>query len=134
MKYRKPRSFNSVSFLLILCLAFAGYILVYLWPVYSTSAKVRSLLREHIPTLYRANLMPEHTAKPIIEKMKEDIFEQIAKMGMDRKTVQLDITRDSQKISLQAHLKARAHFPFPERSFEFNLSPRIESDATRVEW
>jgi hypothetical protein len=134
MKYRKPRSFNSVSVLLLVCFALAGYVLVYLWPVYSASAKVRSLLREHIPTLYRANLMPDQTAIPIIEKMKDDLLVQITKQGIDPKTFKLEITRDSQQISLQGHFKAKAHFPLPDRTFEFNLSPKVQSDAARVEW
>lgn len=134
MKYRKPKSFNSVTLLLLLGLAFAGYLLVYLWPVYSGSAKVRSLLREHIPTLYRANLLPSDTAIPIIEKLKGDILDQMVKQGIDPKTIKLDVSRDSQEISLQAHFKIKAHFPYPDRTFEFEVSPKVRSDAARVEW
>ena len=44
------------------------------------------------------------------------------------------IKGNPKEIQLEVHFKAKAHFPWPDKTYEFNLAPRVVSDATRVDW
>jgi hypothetical protein len=134
VRYKKPHSFNSVSLLLILAAGFAAYLLIYLWPVYSASSRARGVLLDHIPTLYKANLRPSDVAAGMIETMKESIAAQLNKAGINDKAAKIYVTRNPKEITLQVKFMAKAHFPFPDRTFEFELSPKVVSDATRIDW
>jgi hypothetical protein len=63
MKYRKPRSFNVVSLLLLASVGLAAYLLVCLWPVYSASSRAKGILYDHVPALYKANLRRRRLAQ-----------------------------------------------------------------------
>jgi len=134
IRYKKPSSFNNVSLFLILAAGVGVYLIIYLWPVFNESSRVKAILLDHIPMLYRANLLPNETAIPMIEKIKESIDVQLAKIQIDPKRVKVAIARNAKEISIQARFKCKAHFPFPDRTFEFEVSPKAISDATRVDW
>ncbi len=134
MKYRKPRTLNWVTFLLLGMVGLGVYLGIYLWPVYSTHSRVKGILLDHIPTLYKANLRPPETTREMIEQMKTSIFTELKKAGINDKAVKLYVRRNPKEIELEARFKAYARFPWPDKTFEFNLSPRVVSDATRVEW
>lgn len=134
MRYKKPRSFNLVSLLLLLAAGCAVYLLIYLWPVYSASSRARGILLDHIPTLYKANLIASDSGATMIERMKESIANELDKAGINSKAAKLYVTHDPKQLTLQVKFKAKAHFPFPDRTFEFELSPRVVSDATRIDW
>jgi hypothetical protein len=133
MKYRKPRSFNSVTFIILLVLGLSGYVLVCLWPVYTASARVTSMLHDQIPALYKANLRPD-SASSMVEVIKEDIAKELEKLGINEKAAKIFISRSPQEIGIEVRFKAKAHFPYPDRVVEFDLSPKVVSDATRVDW
>jgi hypothetical protein len=134
VRYKKPRSFNWVSLLLLLAAGCVVYLLIYLWPVYSASSRARGILLDQIPTLYKANLISADSGATMIERMKENIAAELDKAGINSKAAKIYITHDSKELTLQVKFKTKAHFPFPDRTFEFELSPRVVSDATRVEW
>jgi hypothetical protein len=134
VRYKKPRSFNLVSLLLLLVAACVLYLLIYLWPVYSASSRARGILLDHVPNLYKANLIAPDSGATMIERIKESIAAELDKAGINSKAAKIYITHDPKEITLQVKFKAKAHFPFPDRTFEFELSPRVVSDATRVDW
>jgi hypothetical protein len=134
VRYKKPNSFNNVSLFLILATGLGVYLIIYLWPVFNESSRVKSILLDQIPMLYRANLLPNETAIPMIEKIKESINGQLTKIKIDPKRVKLTIERNAKEISIEARFKTKAHFPFPDRTFEFEVSPKAISDAERVDW
>lgn len=134
MKYKKPRTLNLVTILLLLLFGFAGYALVYLWPVYTLSSRVKGLLHDQIPTLYSANLRSDDTAQTMIEAIKASLAEELHKIGVNDKAAKIFVYRSPKEIGLEVRFKAKAHFPYPDRTFEFDLSPKVVSDATRVDW
>jgi len=134
MRYRQPRAINVVSVTLLILAGIAVYILVYLWPVYSTASRAKSVLHDFIPALYKANLRPQETARSMIDKVKTDIAAEYKRLGIDDKTTKIIIHRSPKEIGIEAHFKLAAHFPFPDKTYEFNMSPKVTSDATRINW
>ncbi len=134
MKYRKPRSVNWVTFLLLGTVGLIAYLAVYLWPVYTTHSHVRGILLDHVPALYKANLMPDDVARLMIENIRKSIAAELKKAGINDKAVKIYLRRGKKEIELEARFKAYAQFPWPEKRFEFNLSSKVVSDATRVDW
>jgi hypothetical protein len=56
------------------------------------------------------------------------------KNGINDKGARIFVYRNPKEISLEVRFKTKAHFPYPDRTFEFEMSPRVVSDATRVDW
>lgn len=134
MKYRKPSALNWVSFALVLGAGLLVYLLIYLWPVYSASSRAKGILLDHVPALYKANLRDNDVARAMIEDIKTSILTELQKAGINDKAAKVVINRNTKEIGLEVHFKARAHFPVPDRTFEFDLSPKVVSDATRIDW
>ena len=134
MKYRKPRSFNVVTFLLIGGAGLAVYILVYLWPVYSASSRAKGILYDHVPALYKANLLGGDVSRSMMDTIKTSIAKELDKAGINSKGAKIFLTRDPKEITLEVRFKTQAHFPFPDKIYEFEVSPKVVSDATRVDW
>jgi hypothetical protein len=134
MKYRKPRSVNLVTFVLLGGAGLAAYLLVYLWPVYSASSRAKAILYDHVPALYKANLRGSDVSRAMMEDIKTSIAKELEKAGINDKAAKVFLTRDPKEISLEVRFKAKAHFPFPDKTYEFELSPKVVSDATRIDW
>jgi hypothetical protein len=134
MKYKKPRTLNWVTFMLVLGAGLVAYLLVYLWPVYRASARVKGILWDHVPALYKANLRGDEVASAMIEDIKTSIAAELQKAGINDKNAKILLFRNPKEIALEVRFKVAAHFPVPDRSFEFSLAPRVVSDATRIDW
>jgi hypothetical protein len=134
MKYRKPGSVNVVTFMLLGAVGLAAYVLVYLWPVYSAFSQAKSILYDHVPALYKANLRGSDTSSAMMEDIKISIAKELEKAGINDKAAKVFLTRNPKEISLEVRFKAKARFPFPDKTYEFELSPKVVSDATRVDW
>jgi len=134
MKYRKPRTLNWVTFMLVGVAGLFVYLAIYLWPVYSLHSHAKGILLDHVPMFYKANLMPDGVSRVMIENVQNSIREQLAKIGVNAKAAKIYLRRSPKEIELEVQFKARAHFPFPDRTYEFNLSPKVVTDATRVDW
>jgi hypothetical protein len=134
VKYRKPHTLNWVSFMLLGLVGLFVYLAIYLWPVYSTRSRVRGILLDHVPMLYKANLRPTEVTQVMLEDIKTSIRAEIQKAGINEKTVKIYLRHNPKEIELEVRFKARAHFPWPDKTFEFDLAPKVVSDATRVDW
>jgi hypothetical protein len=131
MKYRKPRTFNWVSFMLLASAGLLVYAIIYLWPVYSTRSRVKGILYDHVPALYKANLRKSNS---MVEAVREHIAGELEKAGINPKAAKIILRGNVKEIELEVRYKAIAHFPFPDRTFEFALAPKVVSDATRIDW
>ena len=134
MKYQKPRSFNLVTVFLLGGVGLAVYLLVYLWPVYSASSRAKGILYDHVPALYKANLRGADVSRGMMEDIKTSIAKEMAKAGINDKAAKIFLTRNPKEITLEVRFKTKAHFPFPDKTYEFEVSPKVVSDATRVDW
>jgi hypothetical protein len=134
MKYKKPGAFNVVSVALVLGTGLVAYVLVYLWPVYSASARAKGILYDHVPALYKANLRSSDVSQAMLEEIKTSIAAELEKAGINDKAAKIFLYRSPKEIGLEVRFKTKAHFPFPDKTFEFEVSPKVVSDATRVDW
>lgn len=134
MKYRKPSPFNWVSVSLVLVAALLVYVVVCLWPVYSIRSRAKGILLDHVPMLYKANLRPDEVCRAMIEDIDRSIRTELQKAGINEKSVKLYLRHNPKEIELELQFKAQARFPWPEKTFEFDLAPKVVSDATRVDW
>ncbi len=132
MKYRQPSSLNIVSFALLIGMGLVGYLLVCLWPVYSASSRAKAILYDHVPALYKANLRSGDANA--LDEIKTSIASGLEKAGINDKAAKIFLYRSPKEIGLEVRFKAKAHFPVPDRTFEFDVSPKVVSDATRVDW
>jgi len=134
MKYRKPRTLNWVTFALVGAMGLTVYALVYLWPVYSIRSRVNGILLDHVPALYKANLRPDDVSRAMMDDIKASIAVEMNKAGIGERSYKLFLRRNPKEIELEIRFKAKAHFPFPDKTYEFTLSPKVVSDATRIDW
>jgi hypothetical protein len=134
MRYRKPRALNWVSFGMVIGAGLGVYLLYYLWPVYSASSRAKGILYDHVPALYKANLRGDEVASAMIEDIKTGILNDMQKAGINDKAAKVVLHRNPKEVSLEVHFKVKARFPVPDRTFEFTLSPKVVSDATRIDW
>jgi hypothetical protein len=134
MKYKKPGTINWVTFALLFAIGFGVYVAIYLWPVYMAASRAKGILYDHVPALYKANLRGEDVARAMIEDIQNSIYAELHKAGINDKAAKVFIYRSTKEIGLEVRFKATAHFPLPDRTFEFALSPKVVSDAARIDW
>ena len=134
MKYKQPGSFNIVSFALLIGMGLVVYVLVCLWPVYSASSRAKGILYDHVPALYKANLRSTDVTQAMLEEIKTSIATELQKAGIGDKGAKIFLYRSPKEIGLEVRFKTKAHFPVPDKTFEFEVSPKVVSDATRVDW
>ena len=134
MRYRKPRTFNWVTFVLLGMAGIAVYVTIHLWPIYSLHSRAKGVLFDNVPAFYKANLMPDEVARPAMEEIKNNIRTALNKMGVNDKATKVYLRRGQKEIELEVRFKAYAHFPWPDQTFEFDLAPKVVTDATRIDW
>jgi len=134
MKYRKPRTLNWVTFALLGAAGLAVYVAVNLWPVYAIRTRVKGILLDHVPALYKANLRPDDVSRIMIEQIKVSVATELKKAGINDKATKLFLRRNTKEIELELRFKTKVHFPFPDKTYEFDMAPKVVSDATRVDW
>jgi hypothetical protein len=134
IKYKKPRSINTVSVGLLLMLGLGVYLLVYSWPVYSLSSRAKGVLLDALPILYRANLRSEATASGIIRDLKKSVSQELHKQGVRDPNLEVIFSRSKEEVSIEARFVATASFPVIDKTWDFHLSPRAVTDAARVTW
>ena len=134
MKYRKPRAVNWVSFMLVGLAGLFAYLAVYLWPVYATHSHVRGILLDHVPAFHKANLMPDGVCRQMMEDIRTSIAKRLQQAGINEKAVKIYLRRGKREIELEARLKAYVRFPWPDKTFAFDISPKVVTDARRVDW
>jgi hypothetical protein len=134
VKYKKPRTINAVSITLVLLLGVAVYFAIYAWPVYSLSSRARGVLFDHLPMLYRANLLNEAAAIGMIDNLKKNVPISLHKAGVKDPNIKVIFSRDKKEVSIEAQFTASAFFPGIDKRIEFHLSPRAVTDAARVDW
>jgi hypothetical protein len=134
MKYRKPRSVNWVSFMLLGIAGLIVYLVVCLWPVYQMHSRAKGILLDHVPAYYKANLMPDEVSRTMTDTVRESIRAELRKAGINDKAAKIYLRPGKKEIQLEVRFKAYAHFPWPEKTYEFDLSPKVVTDATRIDW
>jgi hypothetical protein len=110
------------------------YVVVCLWPIYSSRSRVKGILLDHVPALYKANLRGDDVSRTMKEQIKTSIAAELKKAGINDKAAKIFLRHNPKELELEVRFKARVHFPFPDKTYEFDLAPKVVSDATRVDW
>jgi hypothetical protein len=134
-KYKKPARFNIITATLLVIVLAAGYVLYSTWPVVALRLRVKDEMEDVLPHLWRANLRDERMMQSEIAKMKKDLLTvRLPKAGVKDKKAEVIFERSKKRVAIQAKFTARAVFPGLDKEHVFQLAPRVETDAARVDW
>jgi hypothetical protein len=133
-EYRKPGRINVVSVTLMLLLAAAAYVVYSVYPVINLRLRVKSELEDVLPNLWRVNLRGDFYARQEILRMKQELLQKFPKLGVTDKHADVVFERGTKRVAIEARFSATAHFPVINKSRTFQLAPRAETDAARVDW
>jgi hypothetical protein len=131
--YKKPRRINLVSIALSLFAVVVAYVGYCLWPVWSLNLAAKDQLASSLPMLYRANLRPGTKAE--IDKIKKELIVNLRNLGVTDKKLEVIATNNKKLVSLEARFRVLVEFEyFNHKKHEFLLTPKVETDAERIEW
>ena len=132
--YKQPSRINSVSIVLVLILALGGWVGLSAWPVIAAHANVKSELDEALPRAYRANLLPEPTSTQAIASLHDELIGKLPALGVTDPKCLVVITRDAKTVSIEARYTAALVLRGTRKSYPLSFTPRVETDAARVQW
>jgi hypothetical protein len=132
--YKQPRRLNVVSIIMLILLGIAVYLAFYSWPVLVLRLRAKGAIEDMLPILYRANLRGEQYAISEIARIKKELTEKLVKEGVKDKKLEIVVQRSPKLVAIEAHFTALARYPGIEKTYLFHLTPRGETDATRVDW
>jgi hypothetical protein len=133
-EYRKPGKINAVSLILLLILGIMAYVVYSVWPVVTLRLRVKSELEDVLPNLWRVNLRPEEYARQEIARMKRELVEKLPKLGVRDKKAEVVFERGKKRVAIEARFSTSVTFPVLNKTRTFQLAPRAETDAARVDW
>ena len=133
-RYKQPSSFNGVTLVLLVLVALTAWGMLSAWPVIALNSGVKNELEEVIPRVYRANLRPEPACSEEISHVHEELIVKLRALGVTDTKLTVDIQHNEKRLVVEARYKATVTLKGLDKTHTFDLHPRIESDATRVEW
>jgi hypothetical protein len=133
-EYRRPRKINAVSVTMLVLLGIAVYLGLALWPIMALRLRVKSELEDVLPNLWRINLRSEDTARTEIARMKRELTAKLPNLGVRDKHAEVVFERGKKRVAIEVRFAASVTFPVLNKTKTFQLAPRAETDAARVEW
>jgi hypothetical protein len=133
-EYRKPAKINAVSISMLVFLAIAGYLVYAVYPVVNLRLRVKSELEDVLPNLWRVNLRSESAAREEIARMRKELLDKLPKLGVRDKKAEVIFDRGKKRVGIEARFSTTVTFPVLNKTKTFQLAPRAETDAARVEW
>ena len=130
-----PRRFNSVTVIMILMMAAAGYWLWRFFPVYFDGWSVDHVLKEAASKTYRMNQLkePERTKAltELVDKTRADVIKQGNVTDPDLK-VNLDIDGDNAAVS--ADYRVVVTHPIINKTTTLHFHKSETANIKRVNW
>jgi hypothetical protein len=134
LEYKKPRRLNAVSGVMALLFGGFVYFMVAIWPLLALRSSVKDTLADALPHLWKINLMAEGVARRELIGFKKKLLEDLRRTGVKDKQLELVLARNKKEVALQLRYAAVATFPGTTRTIQLKFSPRVETDAGRVDW
>lgn len=134
VKYKKPSAFNAVTLMLLALVGAAGYLAMSAWPALALKSRVKGELQDGLVRLYRANLRPEPFATQDTLVLRRTLTDTLRKAGVTDKQLELVVTRNKQLVALEARFSSDVELRGLGKRFTLHHSPRVETDAARVDW
>jgi hypothetical protein len=132
--YKKPKRLNIVSFTLAFLALIAAYLVYCTYPVFTLRLRAKSELEDAIPAFWRANLRPEGFARTEIARIRKELLAKLVIAGVKDKKLEVVFERGKKRVAVEAHFSTSAYFPVIDKTHIFELAPRAETDAARVDW
>lgn len=132
--YRKPKKINVVSFTLLAIVGIMVYLVLAVWPAVTLRLRVKSELEDVLPNFWRVNLRPEDYARAEIARMKRELLEKLPKLGVRDKHPEVVFERGKKRVAIEVRFSTSVTFPVLNKTRTFQLAPRAETDAARVDW
>jgi hypothetical protein len=133
-RYKQPSSFNGVSVALLVLVALTAWGVFSAWPVIAINSGVKNEIGEVIPRIYRANLRDEPGASEEVARVQEELVGHLRTLGVTDPNLVIDIQRNEKRLSVEARYHATVTLKGLQKSHTFELRPKVETDATRVDW
>ncbi len=133
IEYKKPSRINPVSISVFLFFGFMVYLGVSIWPALSISSNVKAEMADILPNMYRANLQGPAGQGQITE-LRKDLIKAIRKAGVKDPKLTVKLFNNKKIIAAEAAYHLVAQLQGTDYKFELPFSPRVETDATRVDW
>ena len=134
VRYKQPSSINGVSAVLVALVAVTAWVVLSAWPVIAVNSGVKNEIDDVLPRIYRANLRPEPGSSEEIESARADLTARLRLIGVADPKLTIEIHHDAKLLSVEVRYHATATLKGTQKSHTFDLRPRVETDATRVEW
>ena len=136
IQYKKPSRLNLVSFSMLVIMAAMGYVGYTLLPAFSLRANAKGELADRLPDIWRANLRPPMVGAAIVDEVKKDLVVKLRRVGVKDKKLRIIIRQNKEFVSIEAQFIASAEFRIMGmyRRIDFNMAPRVETDAARIDW
>jgi hypothetical protein len=134
VEYKKPRRLNAVSATMAVVFGGFVYFMVAIWPLLALRSSVKDDLADALPHLWKINLMPEGLARRELLGFRRTLIERLKKTGIKDKQLELVVDRNKKEVALQVRYAAVATFPGTAKTIQLKFSPRVETDAGRVDW
>jgi len=133
-EYRKPSKINSVSLTMLALLGLAVYLVYAVWPAVTLRLRVKGELEEMLPNFWRVNLRAPEAARAEVARMKKELMDKLPKLGVRDKKAEVVFEGGKKRVAIECRFSTSVTFPVVNRSKTFQLAPRAETDAARVEW
>jgi hypothetical protein len=134
IRYRQPQRLNVVSFVILAFMALLGYAMYAIWPAFSLRSNVESELADALPNLWRLNHNAEYAVRMQIDLLKRNLVKSLQKAGVKDKNLKVIFERNKKKVAVEARFATTVTFPVLDKTVIVHFSPRVETDAARVEW
>jgi hypothetical protein len=132
--YKRPSRFNSVTLTLLVLMVASVYVIYSGWSVITLRLRVKGELEEVMNDYWRANLRGEGVARQETARLRKELIRRLTAAGVKDKKLDIVFEGGKQRIAIEARFTAPVYFPGLNKTYVFNLAPRAETNAERVDW
>ncbi len=132
--YKKPSRINSVSLTMLGIMGLIGYFAYCMWPGFSLKSNVKSAMRDPLMELYKLNLRGYADSQRRLFKLEKDLYATAVKLGVTDPELKFTIYKDKKIVYIEASFTTVVELEGIGKSFKWHHSPRVETDAERIEW
>jgi hypothetical protein len=129
-----PRSFNIVTFLMLVCLAGAGYWIWKFFPVYFTAWQVDHVLSDGASRAYKVNRLNEPARSQGKQDLVEDLRRKVVSMGILDPEMALEVELDGDTVYVTCDYSVVVQHPVKNKQTVMTLHRKVTGDLKRVDW
>jgi hypothetical protein len=135
-QYKKPRRLNAVSLSMLLFMTLAVYFVYCTWPLIALRLRVKGELEDVMNEFWRINLRSPggQGDNPELNGLRKNLLARLSSAGVRDPHPEVVFERGKKRIAIEARFHSSAYFPGLDKTYIFELAPRAETHAARVDW